>query len=79
MTVYREDEIERILAAVATIEESIGVLAEHARRDRDAFHEDRAARDIVERRFVKTTEASLDIARTLVPAMVVRSRRATRD
>jgi uncharacterized protein YutE (UPF0331/DUF86 family) len=33
---------------------------------RNAYRSDRETRDVVERRFVKLTEATLDIARTLV-------------
>lgn len=61
-----EDDIERILAAAETVEESLEVLARHQSTTREEYLEERATRDIVERRFVKLTEATLDIARTLV-------------
>jgi uncharacterized protein YutE (UPF0331/DUF86 family) len=64
MTLSRE-EIERIVSAVETMEASLGVLADMQSLSRDEYMTDRAARDIVERRFVKLTEAALDIARTL--------------
>lgn len=56
------DRLGRILPAVETIEESLGV---HARKQRDSRADYKAnsdIRDIVERRFVKMTEAALDIA-----------------
>lgn len=61
-----EDEIERILTAAETIEESLGVLAGHQSMERNEYREERAIQDIVERRFVKLTEAALDVGRTLV-------------
>jgi uncharacterized protein YutE (UPF0331/DUF86 family) len=61
-----EDDIERIVSAVETMEESLAVLADEQSLSREEYMTDRAARDIVERRFVKLTEAALDIARTLV-------------
>jgi uncharacterized protein YutE (UPF0331/DUF86 family) len=61
-----DDEIERIVSAVETMESSLEVLAEKQSLSREEYMTDRAARDIVERRFVKLTEAALDIARTLV-------------
>jgi len=63
---FVEDEIERILTAAETIAESLAILAEYQSMDREAYRNDREARDVVERRFVKTTEATLDIASTLV-------------
>jgi uncharacterized protein YutE (UPF0331/DUF86 family) len=62
------DDIDRILSAVETIEQSLSVLAEKQSMSREAYREDREAQDVVERRFVKVTEATLDIARTLVAA-----------
>lgn len=54
--------LRRIIDAVETIEDSLGVLAEKRRQvDREAYENDSETRDIVERRFVKTTEAALDI------------------
>jgi uncharacterized protein YutE (UPF0331/DUF86 family) len=61
-----DDDIERIVSAVETMEASLAVLAGKQSLSRKEFTTDRAARDIVERRFVKLTEAALDIARTLV-------------
>lgn len=60
------DRLDRILTAVETIERSIGVLARKQTLDRDAYHADTDAQDIVERRFVKMTEAAIDIAEELV-------------
>jgi len=64
MTLSRE-EVERIVTAVETMEASLGVLADKQSLSRNEYVTNRAARDIVERRFVKLTEAALDIARTL--------------
>ena len=44
------------------------VLAEKQSPPREAYHADRTSRDVVERRFVKATEAALDIAETVVAA-----------
>lgn len=60
------DDIERILDAVATIETSLSVLAEKQSLSRDSYRNDRETRDVVERRFVKLTEATLDIATTIL-------------
>lgn len=65
MTLPDED-IERILTSVETIEESLGILSEHQSLTRDEYMRQREVRDIVERRFVKLTEATLDIGRTLI-------------
>ncbi len=54
------EEVERIVSAVETMEASLGVLADKQSLSRDEYMTDRAARDIVERRFVKLTEAALD-------------------
>lgn len=61
-----EDDIERILAAAETIEASLDVLADKQSLSRTAYKRDRETRDVVERRFVKLTEAALDIAEVLV-------------
>lgn len=63
---FPEDTLERILAAVKTIEESLGVLARKQRVSREAYKRDSDTRDIVERRFVKMTEAAIDIGEELV-------------
>lgn len=61
-----EADIERILAAARTIEESLEILAGYRSMERNEYKHDSAVQDIVERRFVKLTEAALDIARTLI-------------
>jgi len=61
-----ESAVERIVTAAETVEESLGVLAEKASLSRVEYVEDRESRDVVERRFVKATEATLDIAETIV-------------
>lgn len=58
--------LDRILTAVETIEESLGVLARKQRVSRTEYGEDSDTRDVVERRFVKMTEAAIDIAEELV-------------
>ena len=61
-----EADIERIVNAAATMDESLSVLADKQSLSRSAYRTDQATRDIVERRFVKVTEAALDIADTVV-------------
>jgi len=61
-----EDDLERIVSAVETIEESLSVLVAKQSLSRETYRSDREQRDVVERRFVKLTEATLDIAKTLV-------------
>lgn len=61
-----DGDLDRILTAAETIEKSLGVLAERASMDREAYQRDERTQDVVERRFVKATEAALDIAETLV-------------
>jgi hypothetical protein len=51
-----DDDIERIVSAVETMESSLEVLAEK-QSSREEYMTDRAARDIVERRFVKLTDS----------------------
>lgn len=63
---FPDDSLKRILTAVETIEESLGVLARKQRISRADYKNDSDTRDIVERRFVKMTEASIDIAEELV-------------
>lgn len=60
------DDVERILDAVETVELCLSVLAEKQSMSRESYRTDRESRDVVERRFVKLTEATLDIAKTLV-------------
>lgn len=61
-----EEDVERIVDAAETIEESLAVLAAKQSLSREAYLADRESRDVVERRFVKLTEATLDIAKTIV-------------
>ena len=61
-----EDTVERIVRAAETIEASLAVLSEKQSLSRSAYLTDRESRDVVERRFVKLTEATLDIAKTIV-------------
>jgi len=60
-----ETDVERVVAAVETMERSLSVLAEKRSLSRTEYRSDRETRDVVERRFVKLTEAALDIAETL--------------
>mgnify|MGYP000271254508 CR=1 FL=1 len=60
------DRLDRILTAVETIEESLAVLVRKQRVSREEYQDDSDVRDVVERRFVKMTEASIDIATVLV-------------
>ena len=60
------DRLNRILTAIETIDESLGVLARKQQVGREDYKADSDTRDIVERRFVKMTEAAIDIAEELV-------------
>lgn len=60
------DRLSRILNGIETIEESLGVLARKQQVSRDEYKSDSDTQDIVERRFVKMTEAAIDIAEELV-------------
>jgi Uncharacterized conserved protein len=60
------DRLTRIVTAVETIEESLGVLSRKQQIDREGYKTDSDTRDIVERRFVKMTEATINIAEELV-------------
>lgn len=61
-----EDDLERIASAVETMETSLSVLAEKQSLSREAYRTEQETRDVVERRFVKLTEATLDVAQTIV-------------
>ncbi|WP_323173251.1 DUF86 domain-containing protein [Natrialba sp. PRR66] len=63
---FPSDRLNRILTAVETIEVSLGVLARKQALSREAYHADSDTQDIVERRFVKMTEAAIDIGEELV-------------
>ena len=63
---FPADRLERILTAVETIEKSLGILARKQQVGREDYKADPETRDIVERRFVKMTEAAIDIAEELV-------------
>lgn len=60
-----DDDIDRLLVAVETIEESLAILAEQQSIDFDTYRNEPKTQDIVERRFVKATEAALDIAEVI--------------
>lgn len=63
---FPADRLDRILNAVETIETSLGILARKQSLSREAYHTDSDTQDIVERRFVKMTEAAIDIGEELV-------------
>jgi uncharacterized protein YutE (UPF0331/DUF86 family) len=63
---FPADRLSRVLSGIETIEESLGVLARKQRVSRGEYKSDSDTRDIVERRFVKMTEAAIDIAEELV-------------
>lgn len=63
---FPSDRLNRICGAVETIEESLGVLARKGDIRREKYKTDSDTRDVVERRFVKMTEAAIDIAEELV-------------
>jgi uncharacterized protein YutE (UPF0331/DUF86 family) len=63
---FPADRLSRVLSGIETIEESLGVLARKQQATRDEYKSDSDTRDIVERRFVKMTEAAIDIAEELV-------------
>jgi uncharacterized protein with HEPN domain len=56
-----DDDIDRLVVAVETIEEGLSILAEQQSLDFDTYREDPKTQDIVERRFVKATEAALEL------------------
>lgn len=60
------DRLNRVLTAVETIDESLGILVRKQQVSREAYKTDSDTRDIVERRFVKMTEAAIEIAEVLV-------------
>jgi uncharacterized protein YutE (UPF0331/DUF86 family) len=60
-----DDDIDRLVVAVETIEESLAILAELQSIDFDTYRSEPKTQDIVERRFVKATEATLDIAEVI--------------
>ena len=62
----RDDDVERIVTSVETIEESLAIISEKRTLDRAAYKRDADTQDIVERRFVKATEAALDIGDVLL-------------
>lgn len=64
--VFPADRLNRILVAVETIEESLGTLARKQQLTREEYKHDSDTQDIVERRFVKMTEAAIDIGEELV-------------
>lgn len=63
---FPADRLNRILTAVETIEDCLGVLARKQHISREAYKTTPDTQDIVERRFVKLTEASIDIGEELV-------------
>jgi uncharacterized protein YutE (UPF0331/DUF86 family) len=60
------DRLNRVLSGIETIEESLGVLARKQQVTRDEYKSNSDTRDIVERRFVKMTEAAIDVAEEFV-------------
>lgn len=63
---FPPDGLNRILTAVETIEASLGILARKQSLSREEYYTDTESQDIVERRFVKMTEAAIDISEVLV-------------
>ena len=64
---FPEDRLERVLDGIETIERSLGVLAQKRETtDRESYKSNSDTRDVVERRFVKMTEAAIDIGKTIV-------------
>lgn len=63
---FPADRLDRILTAVETIEESLGILVDKQQLSRSEYKSTLEAQDVVERRFVKMTEASIDIAEEIV-------------
>jgi uncharacterized protein YutE (UPF0331/DUF86 family) len=59
-------QLSRLVTAVETIETSLGVLVEKRPVDRATYKRDSDVQDVVERRFVKMTEAALDIGAVLL-------------
>lgn len=63
---HSQSRVETIVEKAEYIEECLEILAEKQSISRTAYLKDIETRDIVERRFEKLTEASLDIARMLL-------------
>lgn len=64
---FSRGSLERILTAVETIDDCVTRLAMiRSTVDRNAYHDDPDTQDIVERRFVKMTEAALDIGTVFI-------------
>ncbi len=63
---FSDTDIERILSAAETIDRSLDVLTEKRTLAKDEYRADQDTQDIVERRFVKATQAALDIAKTVL-------------
>lgn len=63
---FPAERLDRILTAVETIEDCLGVLARKQRISRESYKTSPDTQDIVERRFVKLAEASIDIGEELV-------------
>jgi uncharacterized protein YutE (UPF0331/DUF86 family) len=61
-----DDDLSRILTAVETIETSLGILVEKRTLDRDGYKHDRETQAVLERRFVKMTDAAIDIGNVLL-------------
>ncbi|RQG96092.1 hypothetical protein EA472_21020 [Natrarchaeobius oligotrophus] len=54
---FPADRLNRIVEAIETIEESLGILVQKQRVSREEYRADSDSRDIVERRFVKMTDS----------------------
>ena len=67
--VFPADRLNRILVAVETIDESLGTLARKQQLTREEYKHDPDTQDIVERRFVKMTEAAIDIGEEILQAL----------
>jgi len=63
---FPEWRLERIATAVETVETSIAKLSQKQQLSLEQFERDSDARDVVERRFVKATEATIDIGRMIL-------------
>ncbi len=60
-----DDDIDRLVVAVETTDQSLSIFAEQQSLDFDTYREN-PKNDIVERRFVKATEAALDTVEVIV-------------
>jgi len=66
MAAHDPDRVATVVSKVEFVQDCLSLLAEKQSLSYDAYREDVEARDVVERRFEKATQACIDIARMLL-------------